>query len=393
MSQLTKNNILFSVLFTSMLTPMIFFVMGLPMVLQIKGFDASFIGFFQLTALPMVFKFLLSPPIDKIVFEKKHYKKWSFYIGILYVILLLLISFLSLDDNIFAVFIAILSTAFISTFMDIPVNALAIKTFKKEEYISAGSYKIISYSISAFLGGGIFLLFYNHLGWTNTFLLMALFVLISLLALYFIEENDEIIQANTISLKSILAFFKQNNIGTWIFILSFYFVSISAIWVFMKPYLINKGVKPDDVAIYVGLYGSFISILGGALSNFIGQRFPKRSLFILFMFFNIFSICVLIFVEYNNLVFHYLLISITLIALAISLSSSIIFASIMDYSRKQLRAIDYSIQSSIFAFTRMISAVIAGILVSNFGFGKFFIFELCFVVFVTIAIFFKYPKS
>ncbi|WP_151949483.1 MFS transporter [Aliarcobacter butzleri] len=390
MNQLTKKNILFSILFTAILTPMIFFVMGLPMILQIKGFDASLIGIFQLAGLPMIFKFLMSPPIDKIVFEKKHYKKWTFYIGILYILLLTIISFLSLENSIYPVFIAILITAFISTFMDIPLNALAIKTFTKEQSLSAGSYKISAYSMASLLGGGIFLLVFNHLGWNLTFILMALLVLFSLFALYFIEENDEIIYVEKISSKNIITFFKQKDISIWIFILSFYFVSISALWVFMKPYLIHKGVKPDDVAIWVGIYGSFIAILGGALSNYIGKKFSKKSLLIIFMFFNIFSTSLLIFIEQYNLTFYYLIISITFIALAIALSSAIIFSMIMDYSRKESRAIDYSVQSSIFSFTRIISAVIAGIIVSNFGFDKMFIFELFCLVLVTFVIYKKY---
>lgn len=390
MNQLTKKNILFSILFTAILTPMIFFVMGLPMILQIKGFDASLIGIFQLAGLPMIFKFLMSPPIDKIVFEKKHYKKWTFYIGILYILLLTIISFLSLGNSIYPVFIAILITAFISTFMDIPLNALAIKTFTKEQSLSAGSYKISAYSMASLLGGGIFLLVFNHLGWNLTFILMALLVLFSLVALYFIEENDEIIYLERISSKNIITFFKQKDIGIWIFILSFYFVSISALWVFMKPYLIHKGVKPDDVAIWVGIYGSFIAILGGALSNYIGKKFSKKNLLIIFMFFNIFSTSLLIFIEQYNLTFYYLIISVTFIALAIALSSAIIFSMIMDYSRKESRAIDYSVQSSIFSFTRIISAVIAGIIVSNFGFDKMFIFELFCLVLVTFVIYKKY---
>ncbi|RBQ29111.1 MFS transporter [Aliarcobacter vitoriensis] len=390
MNQLTKKNILFSVLFTAILTPMIFFVMGLPMILQIKGFDASLIGLFQLAGLPMVFKFLMSPPIDKIVFEKKHYKKWTFYIGISYIFLLIFISFLSLEHSIYTVFIAILVTAFISTFMDIPLNALAIKTFKKEERISAGSYKISAYSMASLLGGGVFLLIFNHLGWRLTFILMACFILFSLFALYFIEEKDEIIDSQKISLKNIITFFKQENIGIWIFILSFYFVPISALWVFMKPYLISKGIKADDVAIYVGIYGSFIAILGGALSNYIGQKFSKKNLLIIFMFFNIFSTSILIFIEFYNLTFYYLIICVTFVALAIALSSAIVFSMIMDYSRKESRAIDYSIQSSIFSLTRILSAVIAGIIVSNFGFERMFIFELIFLIFITFVIYKKF---
>lgn len=390
MRQVTKNNILFSALFTSVLAPMIFFVMGLPMILQLKGFDASIIGFFQLANLPVVFKFLISPLVDKIKFKKNHYKKWILYTGILYIFLLIFIAFLSFENDLYTLFIAILLSSFVSTFIDIPINALAIKVFKKEERVSAGSYKAVAYSFAALLGGGVFLLFYNYLGWKITLFLMAFFLFISLLALYFIDENSEIVETNSISFKNILTFFRQEDIGIWIFILSFYFVSISAIWVFMKPYLISKGVNADDVAIYVGIYGSFVAILGGFLANFIGQKFEKKSLLLIFMAFNILSVAILILIELNSFSFYYLLFSITMFALAISLSSATIYSIIMDYCSINTRAIDYSIQSSIFALTRIASAFIAAMVVSNFGFLYMFIFELFIMIIVFFVIYKKY---
>ena len=272
-----KKNIFFGVLFTSFLTPFIFFMMGLPMILQMKGFEASLIGLFQIVGIPTVLKFLLSPPIDKIVFEKNHYKKWVFFTGIIYVVLLVGISFLSLENSIHVVFVAILITALISTFIDIPLNALAIKVFTKEQRISAGSYKISSYCLAGLMGGGVFLLFYNHLGWSYTFRLMATMVMFSLVALYFIEEKSEKVEENRVSFKTIISFFRQKDIGIWVFLLSFYFAFISAIFIFMKPYFISKGIKPDDVAIYVGIYGSIIGILGGIIASNISNKYSKKN--------------------------------------------------------------------------------------------------------------------
>jgi len=261
MNQLAKKNIVFGVLVTAFFTPSIFFLMGLPMILQMKGFDPSIIGIFQVLGLPMVIKFLLSPPVDKIVFKKNHYKKWIIFTGIFYVICLLGVSFVSLDDNIYLVFGVVFFTSFIATFIDIPLNALAIKVFKPSERISAGSYKMSAFFAAGLLGGGVFLLVFNHLGWQNTFILIALTVFVSLFALYFIEESDEKIEEQKISLKTLLTFFKQKNIGIWVFILMFYFSLISAIWVFIKPYLISKGITPDEVAFYVGIYGSIVGFI------------------------------------------------------------------------------------------------------------------------------------
>ncbi|WP_324171566.1 MFS transporter [Sulfurimonas sp.] len=220
---LFKKNILFGTLYTAFLAPFIFFMLGLPMILQIEGFEASLIGMFQMVGLPSVIKFSLSPPIDKFVFEKNHYKKWIIGTGVIYAVLLFSISFLSLKDDLYIVLIVIMLTTLVSTFIDIPLNALSIKIFTKEERFVAGSYKASSYFVAGILGAGVFLLFYNHIGWRNTFMIMSAMVLVALLILMLISESDEIIKEKKVSFETILSFFTQKNIGIWIFLLSFYF--------------------------------------------------------------------------------------------------------------------------------------------------------------------------
>ena len=269
---------------------------------------------------------------------------------------------------------------------------MAIKIFKEEERFNASTYKVAAYSIAAMLGSGVFLLFYNHLAWRNTFLLMAFMLLVSLYVLNFIQEPDALIKEEKVSLKNSIGFFKQKNITIWIFILGFYFAFISAIWVFMKPYLISKGIKADDIAIYVGIYGSLVGFLGALLISKFANNFSKKTLLLSFIVFNIISTAILIYIEQAELTLFSLIFSITFIALSISLSSSIIFTLIMDYARKETRAIDYSIQASFFSLTRIISAVIAGLIISKYNFETMFIVEGLGMVIVCIVIY-KFYQS
>lgn len=357
------------------------------MILQMKGFEASLIGMFQLVGLPSVIKFLISPVIDRFVFQKNHYKKWIITIGILYVILLFAISFLSLENNFYLILAAILFTTLVSTFIDIPLNALSIKVFSKEERLSAASYKSSSYFLAGILGAGVFLLFYNHIGWRNTFIIMSGMVLIALFIVIFINEKDEKIEEKKVSFKTIISFFKQKDIFIWLFILSFYFAFISAVWIFMKPYLIHKGIKADEVAIYVGIYGSIAGFIGGIITSRITKKFSKRTILITVAIFNIISILMLILIENYKLNILLLLTVVTLTALSIAFSSSIIFSLMMDYSRNNSRGVDYSVQSSLFSLTRIISAVIAGILISSIGFEGMFLFEFLGMILVLFIIY------
>ncbi len=161
----------------------------------------------------------------------------------------------------------------------------------------------------------------------------------------------------------------------------------------MKPYLISKGINADEVAMYVGIYGSGVGFIGGVLASFISKKFSKKTVLISFAIFNVVAIVILIFIENYQLTIPLLLLAVTFTALAIALSSAIIFSMIMDYSRDTSRGVDYAVASSLFSFTRIISAVIAGIIISNMGFGMMFLFEMIGMILVVFIIFRFYKEQ
>ena len=56
-----------------------------------------------------------------------------------------------------------------------------------------------------------------------------------------------------------------------------------------------------------------------------------------------------------------------------SFSTSVIFALMMEFSRKNLRGSDYALQSALRLIFRTVSVVICGILITNFGYGISFL--------------------
>lgn len=367
------KNLFFGSLYTSFSVAPIFFMLGMPMILQIQGYDASIIGLFQIVGLPMVLKLFFSPPVDKFRFEKNHYKKWIFPVGVLYFLLLLYSSFLSIEENIIYLFMVVFITSLVATFIDIPLNALSIKVFSKDKRIIAGGFKISSYFISLILGGGVLLISYNKLGWQTTLQIIAFMVLTSLVSLLFIKEENSRNLDKIATFKDIISYIKGVN-KSWLMVLLVYFMFISAVWIFLKPFLIKKGVNANDVAFYVGIYGGIVGIISGLMMKFF-QKFDKKSLLVGFGVLNFFAILSLILMQ-KSINKVTILSVITFISMSFSFSSSLIFSMMMDYARASTKAIDYAIESSIFSLTRIFSAIIAGFIVSNFGFSKMFVFEL-----------------
>lgn len=200
------------------------------------------------------------------------------------------------------------------------------------------------------------------------------------------------VKKQKIDYKQIIEFFKQKNILKWILILFTYFIFLSPIWIFLKPYLLLKGVEADSVAIIAGIYGSFIAAAGGLGVSFFAKNFDNRFLLFIFSFICVFSIILFITLDFFNLSFYFMIVCVSLFALSKGLSGSIVSAIIMSNCRKEYRAIDYSIQSSIYAAGGIFSGMIAGAIIENFSYKSLFIILLVGMT-ITSVLIYRYLKQ
>lgn len=370
--RLTKQNLLFFVIFTAANTPVMFFMLGFGAIMQMNGFSADNIGVFQTALLAIILSLLVAPFIDKFGLKTNHYKNWTIVLGVLCSLSIFLLAFVSLNDKkiLFLVSFCIL---LISGLLDTAVNALAIKIYDRKESKTVGAYKMAAVFCSMLLGSGVSLLIYSRLGWSFCVYFLAALVLLSLSALFFIDENTETVSSERLNLKEILSFFKQENIGIWLFILCFYVGIIAAAWAFLKPFLIFKGINVDKVAFYVGIYGSVLGALASFAAIKINNIFSKRTILIIFGSLNSAAILMLYFMVGADINDFLLIASVSLCVISMSFSTSVIFALMMEFSRKNLRGSDYALQSALRLIFRTVSVVICGILITNFGYGFAFL--------------------
>jgi len=375
--KLFVKNILIFYLYLSFATPKAFLLIGLPMILYIEGFTPFAIGLFSLTSIPYITAFLFSPIIDGFVFEKNHYKKWIGIFAFIYLGLIFFLSYYSLKEDYFLIFFLILFIVFISTFLDTSLNALATKIFTKEEQSSAGGFKSSAYFTSSIIGNGFILLLYNSYGWDFAILSIISLNIPSFFILYYIQEQKSKVEKQTIPFKQISNFFKQKQIFQWIMILATYFMFLFPLWIFLKPYLLSKGLEPDTVAILAGLLGSSIAAIGSLGFSFFSKNIDKKLLLFRFSVFNFLVVGFFIILEVFTLSLFFIVLCVTFIALSMGLSNSILFALIMHNCRKEYKAIDYSVQLSIDATGRIFAGMIAGMLIEMFTYKGLFL--ICFL--------------
>lgn len=190
-SDFRRQNQIIAFMHTANTIPWLYFMLGMPLVLIMEGYEASTVGMFQLAGMPAVFKLFWALPVDRFRFQTNHYKKWAAIFIVIYMLVLLSIATLSLQADFYLVFGLVMLAALLSTFIDIPLSALSIKIFDSDKRLRVGGCKSAALFIAFITGGGIMLFFYNHFGWASPLLIMAAILLISLFALLAVKESDD----------------------------------------------------------------------------------------------------------------------------------------------------------------------------------------------------------
>lgn len=374
LSTFQRHNLILAFCHMMIGIPSIYFMLGLPLILAMQGFPASTIGLFQLVGLPAMFKLIWSLPIDRIRFERDHYKKWALGVLVMYLLFLLLIAQLSLDDDFYLVLVAVAFASFFASVADIPVTALAIKIFTPEQRQQVGGYKSAALFTAFIFGGGFLLMVYNHWGWQAPLYIMATLIAIGTLLLLLVNESEAKTDQKTVeeelknqriklSFKLIFDFFRQPNAGKWSLLLLVYFGLISVAWVYIKPLLLHQGFDADHVALSVGVVGGGIGALISLNSHHLANWFSKRALLWQTSLLNAVAVgyTALLVAWQAPLAAYYL--SIVLVSVGVGLSSSLMLALMMDYARKPTRAIDHGIQTSVMTLARILFPALSGVVI------------------------------
>ncbi|SIQ98962.1 hypothetical protein [Marinobacterium stanieri] len=95
-------------------------------------------------------KFLLATLVDRWRLGAANYKNWGILLGILYAAALALLAVYNLADTLYALLFALaMLTSLLGTWVDVPVNALAIRLLPESERIRAGVIRSVAASLAA----------------------------------------------------------------------------------------------------------------------------------------------------------------------------------------------------------------------------------------------------
>ncbi|HBS83460.1 MFS transporter [Vreelandella alkaliphila] len=359
--------------------PVIYLFVGLPLILRQHGWSGTEIGMLQLAGLPAMLKFVLATPVDRWRLGQASYRNWTLVLGMAYVLALLWLGMYSLRDTPSGLlFLLTVTVCLLGTWVDVPINALAIQILPESERLRAGAIRALATSLAAIGGGGIMLILHARLGWAWPFVTLAIGVLSGLVLVPWLRPHRQpdditlspapLVEQSKASLRDWIGYFRGAPHRIWAMLLVLYFPCIGAAWVYLKPLMLDMGFEQESIAWIAGVLGGLVAAISSLVAGHIARLIGATAALPLFAAVNLLVLLSLTVVVVSS-VGQYALIAVAMaLALAMGASAGLMFGLMMHHTRPGLAALDYGIQSSLFVASRTTAPLLAGVLLDRFGY-------------------------
>lgn len=367
---------LFGWLHLTLTAPSVYLWLGLPLVMRQHGWSGTGIGLFQLAGLPALLKFALAAPVEaRGTGGAPRYRAWALALCLAYAAVLLALGWQQLLAERLWLFGLAFAAALAATWADIPVSALAIRLLPASERMRAGGVRAAALSLGAIVGGGMMLLMQAKWGWRAPFLCLAGALALGALLLAWVVRHEPgdapsplLLPAPKAGLAAMVrGYGAQPGAWRWALVLVSCFPFIGAAWFYLKPLMLDHGFAPAHAALLAGMGGGVVAALAGAASPLLTRRLGTRRALPLYAGCNVAALALLAAVIAAGAPAPGLVAAVACVAAAMGASSACVFGLMMQFARPRWQAFDYGLQASLFAASRMLVPLAAGVALDAVG--------------------------
>lgn len=261
--------------------PFGFFTQAFPVVLRQRGHSLEEIGLAGLLSLPWALKFLWSPWVDRWQGSPLGPRRgWIVPLQAASLAVLLLVSQLDIQQDLFWVGVAFLGLNLFAATQDIATDGLAVQLLTGPERGLGNGVQVGGYRLGMIVGGGFLLVLFANVGWTGAFLLMAgLMAAASLPVLFWRDTTGRVTKPETHPVRwlpALLSLLRRPGAVAWVAILCVYKAGDAFASSMVRPFLVDLGLGVDDVGWLLGTAGSTAALAGALLGGALLARLPRR---------------------------------------------------------------------------------------------------------------------
>jgi len=172
-----------------------------------------------------------------------------------------------------------------------------------------------------------------------------------------------------VGLKQWLDWFSVPQHGLWAALLVLYYPLLGAIWVYLKPLMLDYGFAPERIALLVGVFGGLVAAIASMAGSRVSRHIGALKALPLFALCDLLALGALSTAVLLNLGTDVLIVAAMLVAVMLGASAGLVYGLMMQHTRPGLAALDYGIQSSLFVIGRTLVPMLAGVMLDWGGYG------------------------
>jgi MFS transporter, PAT family, beta-lactamase induction signal transducer AmpG len=346
--------------------------------MAVAGVDLRTIGIFSLVGIPYAIKFLWSPFMDRYVPSWLGRRRgWILITQVTLMLGITAMAFSSPREFPWVVAIFALFVAFSSASQDIVIDAYRTDVLKERERGAGAAVFVMGYRIATLVSGALALILSDHIGWQNTYLLMAAVMVIGIISNLAGPEPEERVTP-PLSLQEAVAgplrdYFSRNAAIPLLFLIVLYKLGDAYAGVLTTAFLIKGiGFSASDVGTINKGFG-FVSLIVGAMVG--GSLMVRLGLFRSLLGFGIlqavsnlsFMLLAWIGKSYGMLVF-----AVAFENFSGGMGTAAFVSLLMAMCNHRYTATQYALLSSLAALGRIFIGPTSGFLVEAVGWSSFF---------------------
>jgi MFS family permease len=256
---------------------------ALPVYLRTQGVSVEAIGFIGLLSLPWMVKALWAPLVDRYGSARiGRRKSWILPLQAALAATCAVAAFVPVEGALPGLLGLIFLMNLFAATQDIAVDGFAVDSLRHEELGFGNAAQVVGYKLGMLTGGGLLVWASQYIGWQGLFLSMGALCFAVFLLMAFAREPAprETAGAERTSWRGVLVQLKE---ALWLpgtkWLLLFigtYKLGESMSDVLYKLFLVDAGLRPEQIGLWVGTWGQGASILGSAIGGLLVTRVPLR---------------------------------------------------------------------------------------------------------------------
>lgn len=259
------------------------FSQALPAILRRYDVPLTVIGMSGLLAMPWALKFLWAPWVESHFSARWGQRRsWILPMQVLGIAMLVLIALfdpyrLASTQGVSEFFVLMFLVNLFAATQDIATDGLAVRTLDFHERGLGNGVQVAGYRLGLIIGGGLLLYLIGAWNWRWSFLLLALLLFLLTVPVWrFQEPAPEVARHEPLPYWQIFtSFFDRPGLAGWLVVLVTYKAGESLGSAMVKPMLIDMGLDLKQIGLMVSLVGSVAALtgalLGGWLTTVIGR--------------------------------------------------------------------------------------------------------------------------